>query len=102
MEHKLFNDWRESVISSPTQPRPVILEENEKFKLIVSSLEPGQNIPVHPEGSAVYHILEGNGWMTVDEDRLPIQAGSTITMEDGAARGIEAQTKLAFLAVRIA
>jgi hypothetical protein len=38
--------------------------------------------------------------MTVDAERFPIEEGAVISMGNGAARGIEAQTPLAFLAVR--
>ncbi len=39
--------------------------------------------------------------MTVDEERFRIEAGAVITMDNGTARGIEAETQLAFLAVRM-
>lgn len=50
---------------------------------------------------ATYHILEGSGWMTVDDTQYPVSAGATIITADGASRGIKADTKLVFLAVRI-
>ena len=93
-------DWKERVVFSENGPQPQILEENSLFKVIVAGLEPGQRIPVHPELGAVYYVLQGSGWMTVDEDRFPIEAGAVISMGNGAARGIEAETPLAFLAVR--
>ena len=40
--------------------------------------------------------------MTVDGERLPVSAGATIVMPEGAVRGLEAETQLAFIAVRIA
>ena len=93
-------DWKERVVFSENGPQPQILEENNLFKVIVAGIKPGQRIPVHPELGAVYYILQGSGWMTVDEDRFPIEAGAVISMGNGAARGIEAETPLAFLAVR--
>ncbi len=40
--------------------------------------------------------------MTVDEERFAIEAGATVITPDGAVRGIEAETRLAFLATRVA
>lgn len=94
-------NWKERVVFGETGPQPQILEENSAFKVILGALKAGQQIPVHPEGGAVYTILQGSGWMTVDEERFPIEAGAVITMEQGAKRGIEANSPLAFLAVRV-
>lgn len=100
MSKTLLADWQERVVFSENGPQPQILVENNLFKVVLAGLKPGQRIPVHPELGAVYYILQGAGWMTVDEERFPIQAGAIITMGNGAARGMEAETPLAFLAVR--
>ena len=100
MTTHLLGNWKERVVFSEGGPQPQILEENNLFKVIVAGLEPGQAIPVHPEQGAVYTILEGSGWMTVDEERIPIETGAVISMGNGAARGMEAETQLVFLAVR--
>ncbi len=102
MSKYLLSDWKERVVFSAGGPQPQILEENELFKVVLAGLEPGQHIPVHPELGAVYYILQGAGWMTVDDERFPIEAGAVISMGNGAARGVEAETRLAFLAVRTA
>lgn len=93
-------DWKERVVFSKDGPQPQVLAENNLFKVVLAGLEAGQAIPVHPEQGAVYTILQGTGWMTVDGDRFPIAAGAVICMDNGAARGLEAQTPLAFIAVR--
>ena len=49
----------------------------------------------------MYHFLEGCGWMIVDDERLPVGPGATVVMPAGTVRGIEAETRLAFLATRI-
>lgn len=98
----LYADWREKVVYSAEGPQPQPLMADEKVKIIVAGLEPGQKIPPHAEASAMYHILEGSGWMLVDDDRLPITAGATVVMPAGTVRGMEADTRLAFLAVRVA
>ncbi|GIK57379.1 MAG: cupin domain-containing protein [Chloroflexi bacterium] len=97
----LYADWREKAIYSAEGPQPQPLMADEKVKIIVAGLEPGQKIPAHPEAAAMYHILEGSGWMLVDDERLPITAGATVVMPAGTVRGMEADTRLAFLAVRI-
>lgn len=94
-------DWKERVVFSQDGPQPQVLEENSLFKVVLAGLEPGQKIPVHPELGAVYTFLQGAGWITVDEERFPITSGAVITMENGAARGMEAETQLVFLAVRM-
>jgi quercetin dioxygenase-like cupin family protein len=98
----VYTDWKERVVFSKTSPKPQTLVENELFKVILAGLEAGQVIPVHPENGAVYTILQGSGWMTVDGERFPIAEGSVITMGHGAPRGMEAETPLVFLAVRAA
>ena len=100
MTKHLLGNWKERVIFSKNGPQPQILEENSMFKVIVAGLVPGQVIPVHPEQGAVYTILQGSGWMTVDDERFPIETGSVINMGNGAPRGMEAETQLVFLAVR--
>jgi mannose-6-phosphate isomerase-like protein (cupin superfamily) len=46
-------------------------------------------------------ILEGNGEMVVNEEKYFVEAGSTVITANGARRGIEAKTRLSFIAVRI-
>jgi mannose-6-phosphate isomerase-like protein (cupin superfamily) len=43
----------------------------QQLKVIVAGLEPGQQIPAHPESLAVYHFLAGEGVMTVDDENWP-------------------------------
>jgi quercetin dioxygenase-like cupin family protein len=101
MKTKFFPDWGELVRYLSDKPQPQILTEKEQFKVVIAGLVPGQIIPPHPEGLAVYHFLEGRGWMSVDEERLPVSAGVTIITDEGCSRGVQAETKLAFLATRL-
>lgn len=102
MQATYFPDWQEKVTFSTGGPKPQILIENDKLKVIIGSLKAGQIIPAHPEALAVYHFLEGVGWMTVDDERYEVKSGATVITPQGAIRGIEAKTQLVFLAVRIA
>lgn len=97
----LYADWRDKVIYAAEGPQPQPLMTDEKVKIIVAGLEPGQKIPPHPEAAAMYHILEGSGWMLVDDQQMPVKQGATVVMPAGTVRGMEAETRLAFLAARI-
>ena len=101
MKTTLYPDWKEKIVYSNDGPQPQILMENEKVKFILAGLESGQQIPEHAEAQAIYHFLTGNGWMTVDGERMAVGPGATIVMPEGAFRGIDAETRLAFLATRI-
>lgn len=94
--------WQDYVTYGDERPSPQTMFENERVRLIVAGLKPGQRIPVHPEAAAVYHFLEGQGVMTVDGAQFPVQQGTVIVMNEGAQRGLLAETQLVFLAVRLA
>lgn len=81
-------------------PRPQFLVDTAQFKVLVAGLEPGQQIPVHPEAMAVYHFLSGDGTMQVDGQEYAVAPGATIVAPPGAARGMRAGSRLAFLAVK--
>ena len=102
MAQLLYPDWREIVVFSPAGPKPQVLMENDQFKVVVGGLEPGQKIPPHPEGESVFHFLEGTGWMIVGDERFAVKPGATVVTPAGAKRGIEPETRLAFLAARVA
>jgi quercetin dioxygenase-like cupin family protein len=102
MTHFLFPDWREKVVFSPSGPQPQVLAETGNLRVIIAGLEPGQKIPSHPEATAMYHFLDGNGWMSVDGERFAVGPGATVITPEGSVRGIEAETRLAFLAARTA
>lgn len=96
----LTRDWQDTVVFSANGPEPNILYEKDGMKVIVAGLEAGGRIPIHPEALSVYHFLTGEGWMTVDGERFAVRPGMIVAMPHGAARGLEADTRLAFLAVR--
>ncbi len=96
-----FPAWRELIRYSAPGPEPTILREDQGFRAILVGLEPGGRIPAHPERLALYHVLEGSGSMTVDADRYALGAGVTVIAPAASSRGIEAETRLAFIAVRV-
>jgi quercetin dioxygenase-like cupin family protein len=95
-------DAKEAATYSAAGPEPNILLENEQIKVIAAGLEAGQAIPAHPEALAVYHILEGEGQMTVDGEPIAVGPGPTIVTPAGSTRGMTATTRLSFLAKWIA
>ena len=102
MKTTLYPDWKEQITFGEDGPQPSILMADDKVKIIMAGLKPGQIIPEHPEVEAMYYFLEGSGWMIADGERLPVSAGTTIVMPEGTVRGMEAETALSFIAVRIA
>src|SRR5512143_606963 len=98
MSQLSYPDWLTQVVYSPQGPQPQTLAEEGKFKVVLAGLEAGQKIPLHPEGVAMYHFLEGSGWMLVDDRRFEITPGATIITPGGASRGMEATSRPAFLA----
>ena len=98
----VFSDWK-ALVSYPAKGvKPRILVESPGYKALVAGLEAGTVIPPHPEGAAVFHFLEGKGRMTLGEKSFDVRAGTTVVIPDGARRSLEAETRLAFLAVRMA
>lgn len=81
-------------------PRPQFLVDSQKLKVIIAGLEPGQQIPLHPETLAVYHFLAGDGVMIVNNEKFAVAAGSTVVTPPGAARGMRATSRLTFLAAK--
>jgi len=102
MDTMLIPDVRERAVFSSGGPQPQVLLESGALKALVAGLEPGQRIPTHPEALSMYYILEGTGWMTVDGERYPVAPGAVVFVPDGGVRGLEAETRLIFLATRIA
>lgn len=81
-------------------PRPQFLVDSQKLKVIIAGLEPGQQIPPHPETLAVYHFLAGDGVMLVNGEEFAVVAGSTVVTPPGATRGMRAISRLTFLAAK--
>lgn len=95
-------NWKDFLAYGDERPNPQTIIENDRVRVIIAGLKPGQRIPVHPESAAVYHFLEGQGVMTVDGTQVPVQQGTVIAMDEGAQRGMLAETQLVFLAIRLA
>ncbi len=97
MTAKVKYHWVEKVVFSGKEPQPQPLLQNEKAKIVLTGLEPGQQIPPHPAPLAMYYFIEGQGWMTVDNERFQVGAGVIVQVADGALRGLEAESRLVFI-----
>ena len=98
----LYSNWRDVVVFASDGPRPQKVLETDTFRAVIVGLEAGQSLPVHPAPASAYHFLEGTGWMTVDGERFRVGPGATVVAPDGAKRGVDAETRLAFLGTQAA
>lgn len=89
--------WAEKIAFRTESPDPQPLLEDASVKMVLVGLEPKQQIPPHPVPPAVYYVIEGSGWMTINDDRFEIGPGVIVRTPDGAQRSIEAKTRLIFL-----
>ncbi len=94
-------DWHDIVVYSSPGPTPRLLVDEPDLRVLVAGLEPGGRIPPHAERRAVYHALAGEGFLFLDGTALPFREGAIVVAPEGSTRGIEAVTRLAFMAVRI-
>ncbi len=95
-----FPDVASQAVFDGAGPRPQFLLDSERLTVVVAGLEPGQQIPSHPEALAVYYFLEGEGVMTVDGEAFAVTAGATVITPPGSARGLRASSRLVFLAAK--
>jgi quercetin dioxygenase-like cupin family protein len=91
-------DIKSLAVFAADGPRQQVLIDTPKLKAILVGLEAGQHIPVHPEQAALYHFLDGEGLMTVDEESYRVTPGVTVVAPEGSSRGMNARTRLVFLA----
>lgn len=92
-----FQDTKSIAVFAVDGPKPQFLIQTPAFKALVVGLEAGQQIPVHPGEAAMYHFLEGEGLMTVDDETFAIKPGVTVVTPSGAKRGMNAKTRIVFL-----
>jgi len=95
-----YPDTKTLAVFGAHGPQPQFLVDEANFKVLVGGLEPGQQIPVHPELLSMYYFLTGTGTMTVNDQQYPITAGATVIAPTGARRGMQAETRLIFLAAK--
>lgn len=95
-----FPEPKSKAVFAADGPKPQFLIQTPQFKALVVGLEAGQQIPVHPGEAAMYHFLEGEGLMTVDEETFAVKPGVTVIAPSGAKRGMNARTRVVFLGAK--
>ena len=95
-----FTDIKSKAVFSNEGAKPQFLLNTESFKVLVVGLEAGQQLPKHPGEAAMYHFLEGEGLMTVDDETFGIKPGVTVVVPSGAKRGMNAKTRVVFLGAK--
>ena len=97
MPGNYFPEPKSKAVFASDGPKPQFLIDTPQFKALVVGLNAGQQIPVHPGEAAMYHFLEGEGLMTVDDETFDIKPGVTVITPSGAKRGMNAKTRVTFL-----
>lgn len=92
-----FAETKSKAVFAADGPKPQFLLDTPQFKALVVGLEAGGQIPVHEGEAAMYHFLEGEGLMTVDDETFAIKPGVTVIAPSGARRGMNAKTRIIFL-----
>ena len=92
-----FPDVKSKAVFAADGPKPQFIFDTPQFKALVVGLEAGGQIPVHAGEAAMYHFLEGEGLMTVDEEAFVIKPGVTVIAPSGSKRGMNAKTRVVFL-----
>lgn len=71
------------------------------FNVSLICLEEGQEIPPHPEPYAVlFHIIEGEGTITVGSKRHDAMPGHIIFVPSNSIRGIAPRTRMSLLGIQ--
>ena len=97
MPDNYFPELKSKAVFAADGPKPQFILDTPQFKALVVGLEAGGQIPVHAGEAAMYHFLEGEGLMTVDDESFAIKPGVTVLAPSGAKRGMNAKTRVIFL-----
>lgn len=84
-------------------PAKSVFFEVDRLKAQVMGLEPGQRIPpCSMDQDVVFVVLEGEGEIIVDGERVSVRPSSWIFVpKESGTRSIEARTKMTILATQI-
>jgi quercetin dioxygenase-like cupin family protein len=82
--------------------KKLIASENLVAELVC--YEPGQATAphLHPRQDEIFHVIEGGGTILVDENEVPVSAGSVVFVPAGSRHGIRADAgiRLALMFVK--
>lgn len=101
MEHL---EIRQQLEFSPAKQVRKKLIASEHLVAELVCYEPGQATAthLHPRQEEIFYVIEGNGTILVDEEEVPVSAGSVVFVPAGARHGIRADAggRLALMFVK--
>lgn len=69
--------------------------EDENIKIVVFGMDEGQFLSEHTSSyPAIIQFMEGEGEMTLGDDRVSVSPGSMVYMQPGLKHSLKATTKL--------
>jgi len=75
--------------------------KSDGFNAVQVILDPGKEIPPHPEDYAVlFVVIEGQGRITTGDGVWNVRPGDVVHLDRGETRGIEADTRLRLLGIQ--
>lgn len=78
----------------------IILGEGAHLRALLTTLLPGQFIPLHTPGvDLALLVLRGKGWLVVGESEIELGPGSVALVPRGIRRGIQATTRMVLFQV---
>jgi quercetin dioxygenase-like cupin family protein len=93
-----ITSYKDVVAFKAERFNPIVLAENQRVKVILVCLEPGQFIPVHSPGvDMALIVLEGEGLLVAGDREEPARPGVVAFVPAGENRGLKAQTRLVAL-----
>ena len=95
-----FVDVKATAQFSNAGPGRVFLHDTEEYAAIIVGLDAGQSILPHSGARAVYCVIEGEGWLTLNDERREAKPGLAMVAQPGDRRGMEARTRMVVLASR--
>lgn len=94
----VLRSYRERASYDDARFNPVVVEQNERVKVMVVSFRPGQFIPAHkPNVDLTLTVLQGEGRLIAQGREEKIGPGAIAFIPAGEERGIMADTDLVIL-----
>lgn len=81
-------NFADAVQFNPDGPGVQLLHIDDKMKVLLVGLEPGQSLPPHEGPGASFSFLSGSGIMVIGDDEITVEAGSLAVVPQGANRSI--------------
>lgn len=85
-----WSDFNDAVQFSPDGPGVQLLHIDDKMKVLLVGLEPGQSLPPHEGPGASFSFLSGSGIMLIGDEEIEVSAGGLAVVPQGGTRSIRA------------